>query len=564
MPQTDPPYRSLRTQIALVFGGFSVFLAVVLCLLAGEFLKWRLQQQAATALHIVASNTATMLQQDLQQQSRRAQVLATSKELWEQGLASRGVADMLARMQHINPHNVWIGVADVHGTVQNATDHLLQGTDVSQRPWFQYAQSGPFISQVYTSQQLTQLLQKSADASAQALRVVDFAAPIQGPDGSLLGVLGIHSSWDWARDAVERLQQGAAKNNQQSIFIFDKAGTLIYAPDGATAPYTRLEQTLPEAMERNSPNANLVQWKDRAQPFLTSAVQLPTPSPANDLGWWIVARQPVEAAYADANRMLWLSLGFAGIAGLLTALVAWTLARHVSDDLKQLAQAASQIQAHTHASLPLLHSNREVFKLSQALSGMTAQLLRANEEMQKQVHRRTQELQAANAELQRQANTDALTQLLNRRGFDTQATLALALARRSGRPLSMISLDIDFFKSVNDQFGHDAGDSVLANLADILRQRTRQADIVARIGGEEFALLLPDTSASAAQQLAQELLESIERTPIPTVGHITVSAGVSSLRSEEACDDLHSMIKRSDEALYEAKRAGRNRVHRAG
>lgn len=563
MPQTDPPYRSLRTQIALVFGGFSVFLAVVLCLLAGEFLKWRLQQQAATALHIVASNTATMLQQDLQQQSRRAQVLATSKELWEQGLASRGVADMLARMQHINPHNVWIGVADVHGTVQNATDHLLQGTDVSQRPWFQYAQSGPFISQVYTSQQLTQLLQKSADASAQALRVVDFAAPIQGPDGSLLGVLGIHSSWDWARDAVERLQQGAAKNNQQSIFIFDKAGTLIYAPDGATAPYTRLEQTLPEAMERNSPNANLVQWKDRAQPFLTSAVQLPTPSPANDLGWWIVARQPVEAAYADANRMLWLSLGFAGIAGLLTALVAWTLARHVSDDLKQLAQAASQIQAHTHASIPLLHSNREVFKLSQALSGMTAQLLRANEEMQKQVHRRTQELQAANAELQRQANTDALTQLLNRRGFDTQATLALALARRSGRPLSMISLDIDFFKSVNDQFGHDAGDSVLANLADILRHRTRQADIVARIGGEEFALLLPDTSASAAQQLAQELLESIERTPIPTVGHITVSAGVSSLRSAEASDDLHSMIKRSDEALYEAKRAGRNRVRRA-
>ncbi|MBP9942702.1 MAG: GGDEF domain-containing protein, partial [Comamonas sp.] len=404
MPQTAPPYRSLRTQIALVFGGFSVFLAVVLCLLAGEFLKWRLQQQAATALHIVASNTATMLQQDLQQQSRRAQVLATSKELWEQGLASRGVADMLSRMQHINPHNVWIGVADVRGTVQNATGHLLQGADVSQRPWFQYAQSGPFISGVYASKQLTDLLQNSA--SAEALRVMDFAAPILGPDGSLLGVLGIHSSWDWARDAVERLQQGAAKNNQQSIFIFDKSGTLIYAPNGVTAPYSKLDQSLPEVMERNSPNANLVQWKDQAQPFLTSAVQLPTPSPANDLGWWIVARQPVEAAYADANRMLWLSLGFAGIAGLLTALAAWYLARHVSDDLKQLAQAASQIQAHTHsASIPLLHSNREVFKLSQALSAMTAQLLRANEEMQRQVHRHTQELQAANAELQRQANT---------------------------------------------------------------------------------------------------------------------------------------------------------------
>lgn len=561
MSNTAPPYRSLRTQIALVFGGFAVFLAVLLCVLAGEFLKWGLQQQAATALHIVTSNTATMLQQDMQQQSRRAQVLATSKELWEQGLASRGVAEMLSRMQHINPHNVWIGVADMRGTVQNATGHLLQGSNATAHAWFQHGQHGPYISEVHSAQQLADVLPNAAPA--EPLRVVNFAAPIHRPDGSLLGVLGIHSNWDWVRDSVERLLQGAAKNNQQNIFIFDQSGSLIYAPNGHTAPYTALEQTLPEVLVQQSPNAHLVQWKDQKQPFLTSAVRLPVPSPANDLGWWIVARQPVAAAYADADRMLWLALGFAAIAGLLAALVAWNLARHVSNDLKQLAQAASEIQANTYtASLPLLYSNREVFKLSQALSGMTTQLLRSNEAMQEQVRLRTQELQAANAELQRQANTDPLTQLLNRRGFDTQSHLAWALARRSGRPLSVISLDIDFFKSVNDRFGHDVGDNVLATLATALRQRTRQADVVARIGGEEFVLLLPDTDARAAQLLAQELLENIARTHIPSVGYITVSAGVSSLHNEDNADDLHDMLKRSDDALYAAKRAGRNCVHR--
>ncbi|MNT48164.1 putative diguanylate cyclase YdaM [compost metagenome] len=86
--------------------------------------------------------------------------------------------------------------------------------------------------------------------------------------------------------------------------------------------------------------------------------------------------------------------------------------------------------------------------------------------------------------------------------------------------------------------------------------------MVARIGGEEFVLLLPDTDARAAQLLAQELLENIGRTHIPSVGYITVSAGVSSLRNEDDADDLHDMLKRSDDALYAAKRAGRNCVHR--
>ena len=561
MVEPPPPIRSLRTQIALVFGSFSAALAMVVCFLAGEVLKIRLQHQAGTALGIVAHNAGNLLQQDLQQQIRRAQVLASSPELWEEGLDSTSVAQLLQRMQHLNPYNVWIGVTDMHGTVQNATGGLLQGVDVSERPWYQEGLRGPYIGDVHPAKLLQNLLPRSA--TGEPLRLMDFVTPIYHADsGKRLGLIGVHSNWDWVQNAVDHLLQGPAKDNQQSIFIFDQTGALIYAPGGAIAPYIALGQTYPKALGYTSPRPQLVVWKDRPQPYLTAALRLQAPSDENDLGWWIVARQPMETAYADANRVLWIALALGLVTGLLTAWIAWRLARHVSDDLKQLALAATHVPTtHDMKSIPLLRSNREVHQLSQALSEMTHKLLRSNEEMQEQVRIRTLELQQANAELECQASTDPLTGLLNRRGFETQAQVALALAIRSGRPLSVLTLDIDFFKHINDQFGHDAGDLVLTSLAHLLRKRLRQADIVARFGGEEFVVLLPDTDGEDALRTGHSLLQTIEETPIPQVGHITASAGVSSLQAGDA-DGLTDMLRRADDALYQAKRTGRNRACR--
>ncbi|MDE1554942.1 MULTISPECIES: PDC sensor domain-containing protein [Comamonas] len=238
MVEPPLPIRSLRTQIALVFGSFSAALAMVVCFLAGEVLKIRLQHQAGTALGIVAHNAGNLLQQDLQQQIRRAQVLASSPELWEEGLDSPSVAQLLQRMQHLNPYNVWIGVTDIHGQVQNATGGLLQGTNVSERPWFQEALRGPYISDVHPAKLLQNLLPRSA--TGEPLRLVDFVTPIyQSDSGKRLGVLGIHANWDWVQGAMDRLLQGPAKHSQQSIFIFDRTGALIYAPGGRSHPTWR-------------------------------------------------------------------------------------------------------------------------------------------------------------------------------------------------------------------------------------------------------------------------------------------------------------------------------------
>ena len=124
--------------------------------------------------------------------------------------------------------------------------------------------------------------------------------------------------------------------------------------------------------------------------------------------------------------------------------------------------------------------------------------------------------------------------------------------------MSLITLDVDHFKRINDTHGHDVGDEVLQRLAHTLAQRLRDSDVVARLGGEEFAALLPDTDLEGARAIAQALVDAQAALTDPVVGRITVSAGVSTLR--EADDTAQRLLRRGDEALYKAKGQGRNRV----
>jgi diguanylate cyclase (GGDEF)-like protein len=170
----------------------------------------------------------------------------------------------------------------------------------------------------------------------------------------------------------------------------------------------------------------------------------------------------------------------------------------------------------------------------------------------------------ANADLEILATTDPLTRLLNRRHFETLARAEWARFQRYGRPLSILALDVDHFKSINDRFGHDAGDLVLKAIADLCRETKRQPDVLARIGGEEFVVLLPETDESAAEIAAERLRGTIEHAEGILPGQnlkVTVSVGIAEGRL--SMPSYEAMLKRADEAMYEAKRSGRNRVLRA-
>jgi diguanylate cyclase (GGDEF)-like protein len=163
-------------------------------------------------------------------------------------------------------------------------------------------------------------------------------------------------------------------------------------------------------------------------------------------------------------------------------------------------------------------------------------------------------------EIYRMTIVDGLTQIHNKRYLYEALEREITRARRHDRPLALLLFDIDFFKRINDHYGHLAGDYVLRELADAVKTRIRRDEVFARYGGEEFVIVLPETTLEGARALAESIREKVaeheftfqnERIPV------TISIGCSMLVEDEGANDL---IRRADEMLYEAKRGGRNRV----
>jgi diguanylate cyclase (GGDEF)-like protein/PAS domain S-box-containing protein len=159
------------------------------------------------------------------------------------------------------------------------------------------------------------------------------------------------------------------------------------------------------------------------------------------------------------------------------------------------------------------------------------------------------------------ARIDGLTETYNRRHFYEEAEKQLALAHRYQRPVAILMLDLDRFKQVNDTYGHRAGDEVLRHFAQICRETIRETDIIGRTGGEEFAILLPETELDSAFLLAERIRSSVESSALKfnkAILPYSVSIGVAVKAAEKM--RIEELLSRADEALYQAKEAGRNRI----
>ena len=178
---------------------------------------------------------------------------------------------------------------------------------------------------------------------------------------------------------------------------------------------------------------------------------------------------------------------------------------------------------------------------------LQCELLKANEQLEKQ-----------SRELLLLAITDPLTGLINRRELRAQAKKIIHQAARNATTFALLSIDIDYFKRINDKYGHQAGDKLLIELSKLLKSQRRINDVVARVGGEEFVMLLSDINEVNALRLAENLRESIENQSIDNM-NITVSIGLV-VTDKNIKTDLDTLLKLSDNALYESKNSGRNRT----
>jgi diguanylate cyclase (GGDEF)-like protein/PAS domain S-box-containing protein len=187
---------------------------------------------------------------------------------------------------------------------------------------------------------------------------------------------------------------------------------------------------------------------------------------------------------------------------------------------------------------------------------MEQKIIEMNAELELKIAERTAELSKANEDLRHLSRHDALTGLHNRLSANERLHSEFISMKRSQNNYAVLILDIDFFKKVNDTHGHSIGDSVLQQLAQILKNTLRESDFAARYGGEEFLLLLPNTELFEARLVAEKIRHSIEAVPHPVAGKITVSIGVAIATPDET--DEYIAVKEADDNLYAAKKSGRN------
>lgn len=211
-----------------------------------------------------------------------------------------------------------------------------------------------------------------------------------------------------------------------------------------------------------------------------------------------------------------------------------------------------------------LDGSEGVRAILQALTVSALALQEAVDQSREELAQTQKQLAEVSTELERtqeQARTDPLTGFLNRRGMEEILIREFARSRRTGTPLSVAILDIDHFKKVNDEHGHDVGDHALVHLAKVAKAGARETDVVCRYGGEEFVVVFPGAAADGARFVVDRMRALAENTPLAS-GTLKVpirfSAGVSELAGADT--SIKALLKRADEALYEAKRNGRNRV----
>ncbi|MDB5850668.1 MAG: hypothetical protein JWP29_4420, partial [Rhodoferax sp.] len=305
---------SLKLQMTLVFSALAVAVTAGLSYVWISMLTPRIEQAAASALQAVASNAARVFSEGLYERSREMEMLANAEAMWVNGLEDDGVRQVLALSQSSTPSNRWIGVVDLRGVVRSATKDLLVGQNVSQRDWFAAGLKDVYVGDVHPAKLLASLVPPSD--TGEPTRFVDFVAPIR-IDNVVVGVLAAHGSWDWTHHVIESLMPPRAREQKLSVFVFDRKGTVIYAPDGQTERYVADGQRLPElAIGRairvdDTSHVAVVPWQD-GQDYLTAVVRMKARSVVSDLGWSVVASTPASLAFAEVHaatvRAVWVGL----------------------------------------------------------------------------------------------------------------------------------------------------------------------------------------------------------------------------------------------------------------
>lgn len=547
---------SFRNRLLILFAAMSLILGLCATVFVEKIASEQMTKASGLSLYIAAKSISNTLANSLNEREREIVLLSQSPFFEEAKLNHPQVQRQLDQVKQSYKYYAWMGIADPKGIIEVAADHMLEGADVSARPWFIAGSQHPYLGDVHEAVLLAKKI-KALDPD-QPLRFIDFAAPILDANTQQLkGVLAVHADWSWAKAVLQSSLSENARERGVEVFITNKGGELLY-------PYQSIGNVNPPKFNKEQQRHFIHDWGE-GKKYLT--VNMPVISDTyTNLGWHVVIRQPVEIALLEVKNLQRQMYLLGTVFALILLLFTYRLARRFSTPIENLARTARMVEKGQEGVIfESKTSIREIKALSQSLRSMTftlllqkQQLKNANESLEQKVNERTIELQKANTELALLASRDVLTGLNNRRAFNDYLDYLFAQYKRHTTFYSLLMLDIDYFKKVNDTFGHEMGDHVLHETAKIIQNNLRSTDFVARLGGEEFIVILPMTSVSDAVFIAEKIRSSIEAAIIIHDHTLTMSIGISEVLE---LDHLATeAVRRADQALYTAKAQGRNQV----
>ncbi|MDF2155390.1 sensor domain-containing diguanylate cyclase [Vibrio sp. CAU 1672] len=334
------------------------------------------------------------------------------------------------------------------------------------------------------------------------------------------------------RNVLTTLLGNHAYQDGSYLYVVDRNRTVIYHPDKN------------KIMVDNEAISAVISGESGGVDFINSngIPMLAGYAPVSASGWGIVAQRPKALTLLALEEQMWKVFLKSIPISLLTLLLIWISALFISRPLWQLASTVRGFENHTEtiAELGLIkpwyfeaaHLKRSFLKAFGIVSSTIDKL-------------------------HSDSLTDAMTGLLNRRGLE----MAIESFSDHNIPFAVLALDLDYFKRVNDTFGHDIGDKLLCEVATLMKEQAREHDIVCRSGGEEFIIFLANTGMNRAYDVAERIRKSLAAHYFPTIGNMTISIGVSHWLGNS--QSIETVIKNADNALYQAKNNGRNRTEMA-
>lgn len=288
------------------------------------------------------------------------------------------------------------------------------------------------------------------------------------------------------------------------------------------------------------------------------------------LGWGIIIPQPKSELVSPFKQVINTVLTWLAVGIIISLLVAYILTHQITKPLNSLVTKSKEIGTRSDTfnlgKLPK-NSPTEISELWNALSALVSRLHKSNREVRKlnyslskDIEKATAKLRATNRHLYKISSNDHLTKIANRRYFEDSVNKILA--KNSPENIGVIVIDVDKFKFINDEYGHEAGDLALIHIAKMMKESTRSKDIPARLGGDEFVIYINNCSDEVLLKIAENLRAKVESTPIEWEGHaipLSLSVGTVNCPASNA-KSLDQLLKYADVAMYESKEAGRNHV----